>query len=252
MKTYSMGALYAVPGAANPTPIPIAFLRGCKVGVKQAKATFRGNQRDIIDVADKGRDWTIDIENADFRASAFGLVVAGGTTVTGTLGLAPGEAITIAATVTVANGATFSEDGGVLDLTANKFMQRVPTAPATGQYSGPTAAGVYTFAAADIGHAAIVTYTYGQATTGQTTTVNNSPQAASTPFKLRTYNQFAVVGSPGQVRLIGLDFASVHFEDLSLDFKVEDFAAHGLKGFASQDMIGATQRVCSFYSSEIG
>jgi hypothetical protein len=252
MKTYSMGALYALAGVANPTPIPIAFLRGCKVDVKQAKATFRGNMRDIIDVADKARDWTISIDNADFRASAFGMVVAGGVTVTGSLNLAPGEAITIAATVTVANGATFSEDGGVLDLVLNKFMTRVPSAPTTGQYSVNVATGVYTFAAADVGHAAIVTYTYTAATTGQTTTVNNSIQSASTPYKLRVYNPFAVAGSNGVVRLVGLDFASAHFEDLSLDFKVEDFAAHSLKGFASQDMIGATQRVVSYYSSEIG
>jgi hypothetical protein len=51
---------------------------------------------------------------------------------------------------------------------------------------------------------------------------------------------------------VGLDFASVHFEELSLDFKVEDFAARGLKGFASQDMIGVTQRTVTYWSSEIG
>jgi len=252
MKTYTMGALYAVPGVANPTPVPIAFLKGCKVDIKQSKATFRGNMRDIIDVADKARDWTIDIENADFRASAFGLVVAGGTTASGTLGLALGEAAVIATSVTVANGATFSEDGGVLDLTANKWMQRVASAPATGQYSGPTAGGVYTFAAADVGHSAVFTYMYSVAASGQTTTVNNSVQSQSVPYKLRVYNPYGVVGSPGQVRLIGVDFASVHFEDLSFDFKVEDFATHSLKGFASQDMIGATQRVMTYFSSEIG
>lgn len=252
MKTYSMGALYAVPGVANPTPVPVGFLKGCKVDMKQSKATFRGPMRDITDVADKARDWTISIDNADFRASAFGMVVAGGVTATGGLSLAPGEAITLAATVTVANGATFSENGGVLDLVLNKWMQVVPSAPTTGQYSFNAATGVYTFAAADIGHAAMVVYTYGSVTLGQTTTVNNSLQSASTPYKLRVYSPFAVVGSPGQVRLIGLDFASVHFEDLSFDFKVEDFAAHNLKGFASQDMIGTTQRICSFYSSEIG
>jgi hypothetical protein len=54
------------------------------------------------------------------------------------------------------------------------------------------------------------------------------------------------------MRLVGLDFYSVHFEEIGFDFKTEDFAAVDLKGFASQDMIGVTQKVCDFWSSELG
>jgi hypothetical protein len=33
---------------------------------------------------------------------------------------------------------------------------------------------------------------------------------------------------------------------------VEDFGTHGLKGFASQDMIGTSLVTCKYWSSELG
>jgi hypothetical protein len=250
MRTYSMGCLFAIPNVANPTPVPIASLKGCKVGIKQAKKGFRGNQRDIIDVGDAARDWSIEIENADFRGSAMQLVTPGGTRVAGGILPAIGEQQTIAtAAFTVSQSAVFTEDGGVYDLTAGKWLTRVASAPATGQYSGP-AAGVYTCAAADNGHIVLAVYSYTPASpVGETTTINNSIQSQSTPFKLRVYNPWVVNGS---TRLVGLDFPSVHFEEISLDFKVEDFAAKHLKGFASQDMIGTTLTTAKYWSSELG
>src|SRR5882672_1819110 len=160
MRTYSMGCLFAIPNVANPTPVPIASLKTCKVGVKQAKKVFRGNQRDIIDVGDAARDWTIEIENADFRGSAMQLVAPLGVKVAGGILPAIGEQQTIAAAAfTVSQSAVFTEDGGVLDLTAGKFLQRVASAPAVGQYSGPVA-GVYTCNATDNGHVVLATYSY--------------------------------------------------------------------------------------------
>ena len=250
MRAFSMGAIYAVPNAANPTPVPIASLKGCKVNFKQAKKKFLGNQRVALDVGDGEQSITIDIQNADFRASAMQLVAPGASLVTGGLLVATGETGTVPTTpfqITVTNSATWSEDGGVLDLTAGKWLTRVASAPTTGQYS--VAAGVYTCAAADVTHVLSVVYTYSSPTLGNTLTFNNSIQSQSTAFKVRVYTPWTVNGS---VRLKGFDFASVHFEELSIDFKVEDFAMQGLKGFASQDMIGTTSLVWKDYNSEIG
>src|ERR1700737_2427590 len=113
MRTFSMGCIFAIPNMANPTPVPIASLKSCKVTIKQAKKVFRGNQRDIIDVGDGARDWNIDIQNADFRGSAMQLVVPGGTRVAGSILPAIGEQQTLAAgAFTVTNSATFVEGGG--------------------------------------------------------------------------------------------------------------------------------------------
>lgn len=250
MRTYNLGVLYGVPNVSNPTPIPIASLKGCKVGIKQSKKGFRGNQRDLIDVGDGARDWSIEIDSADFRAEALKLVVPGGTTVTGGRLVAIAEGpTTIPGTpfqVTVSQSANWAEDAGVLDLTAGVWMTRGATATGTGVYS--VAAGVYTFNTSDASHVVYISYAYTSASLGRTTTISNSIQSASTPFKLRVYDPYQVRG--GTIRLAGLDFYSVHFEELSLDFKVEDFAAFGLKGVASQDMIGTSLKVCDAYDSE--
>jgi hypothetical protein len=247
MRTASLGMLFAVPNVANPTPVAIASLKGCKVKVKQGKAYFRGNMLDIIDVANKGRDWSIEVDNADFRASAFNLL-AGGTTVAGGNFPAIGEQVTIAATNTATNSATFVDDGGVYDLTAGLWMTRVASAPAAKQYSGP-AAGVYTFAGGDVGHVAYLNYTFSSATLGQTTTISNVLQSQSAAFKLRIYAPYVV---NGQNRCVGVDFQSVHSEEIDFDFKVEDFAAHALKFTATQDMIGSSALVAKLYTSELG
>src|SRR4051812_25502964 len=96
MRTYSMGCIFAIPNVANPTPVPIASLKGCKVGIKQNKVGFRGNQLDIIDVGNKGRDWSVEIDNADFRGSALQLVATGGVKVAGGILPAIAEQQTIA------------------------------------------------------------------------------------------------------------------------------------------------------------
>jgi hypothetical protein len=248
VRTYSMGIIWGLAAGATPTPVPVASLKGCKVGLKQGKASFRGNNLDIIDVGNKGRDWTIDIQTADFRASALTLVATGGVVTTGSVIPVINEPITIAATNTAAQAATFAEDAGVYDFLLNKWMTRVVSGPTTGQYSGPVA-GVYTFAAADSGHLAALYYSFTSATLGQTVTINNALQSQSVPFKVRVYNPY-IVG--GVTRAVGLDFASVHFEEWDGDFKVEDFAAKNLKGFASQDMIGGTQKTAAYYIGELG
>jgi hypothetical protein len=248
MRTASLGMLFAVPNVANPTPVAIASLKGCKVKVKQGKAYFRGNMLDIIDVANKGRDWSVEVDNADFRASAFNLL-AGGTTVAGGNFPAIGEQQTLTAgAATATNAATFVDDGGVYDLTAGLWMTRVASAPAAKQYSGP-AAGVYTTAAGDNGHIVYLNYTYSSATLGQTTTINNVLQSQSVAFKLRIYAPYVV---NGQNRCIGIDFQSVHSEEINFDFNVEDFAAQNLKFTPTQDMIGSSALVAKLYTSELG
>lgn len=99
----------------------------------------------------------------------------GGTNATGQTLHVIGEAASVPTTpfqITAANGATFKEDLGVTNGTTGVPLLRVPSAPATGQYSVVNATGVYTFAAADVGLAVLIDYAY-TAATGNTTTINN-------------------------------------------------------------------------------
>jgi hypothetical protein len=188
MRTFTLGCIFAIPNVANPTPVPVASLKGCKVSVKQSKKGFpreparhHRRRRRRARLVDRDRQ----------RGLPRLCVPPGRGRYGGEGGILPAiaEQQTIAtAAFTVSQSAVFTEDGGVLDLTAGKWMTRVASAPAAKQYSGP-AAGVYTCNAADNGHVVWVTYSYTPASpVGETTTVSNSIQSQAIPYKLRVYN----------------------------------------------------------------
>lgn len=245
MRRYSLGAIYAVPAGTNPTPVPIADLKDATVTFKQAKKKFNGNKRVAYEVADGALDIGIKIKNANFRASALQLVMPQAVTTTGGLDAAFAEPAVIAASVTVSQSALFVEDATVLNLNTGNWMKRVTSAPTTGQYA--VTAGVYTFAAADIGQNVSIAYTYSVAAGAVKTTLSNSIQSQSTAYKLRLYDRFAVNGVP---KLAGHDFYSVHFEGLSIATKTEDFAEQDLDGFATEDMLTFTGKVMDFWSAD--
>lgn len=255
MRSYALGAIYALSSAAIPAVIPVASLKDVAVDFKQAKKKFNGQKKVAIDVGDATLDIAVKIKSADFRSSAFNLILPGATITTGGAQVAPYEQAPIPTTpftVTVSQAATFVEDGGVLDTTAGKWLTRVASAPATGQYA--VTAGVYTFAAADVGHVVQTVYTYlpvGANAIGSTVSYANEFQGPSTPFRLRVYNPWRV-GSNGvaQTRNVGFDFSSVHFEKLTASFKVEDWAENDLEGFASEDLLTFTSQVFKAYIGE--
>ncbi len=74
--------------------------------------------------------------------------------------------------ITVAGAATFLGDLGVTHLGVP--LTRVPSGPATGQYSVNEATGVYTFAAADVGNVLAISYETAAVTTVGTYAVSES------------------------------------------------------------------------------
>ena len=90
-------------------------------------------------------------------------------------------------TVTVTNQATFNEDMGVTYGSGPNVgapLQRVPSGPATGEYSMTD--GVYTFATADATLIVLISYNY-TAMTGQMLTVNNQYMGYGPTFELWFY-----------------------------------------------------------------
>jgi len=236
MRQFALGTVYAVPSGANPTPIPFGLLKSAEANIKQAKVVTRGNKKAPVDVGDGDQDITIKAAYGEFRASALAMVTAGATTATGSKLASIAERWTVPTTpfqVTVAQSATFSEDAGVLDVTAGKWLTRVASAPATGQYS--VAAGVYTFAAADTGHVVGITYGYTSASVGQTTTFMNQVQGPSTGYMTRLYNVFTI---GGVLKPVGFEFPLVHWSSLTLALKTGDWAEMNMEGLASEDATG--------------
>ena len=235
-RQFGMGAIYAVPSGTNPTPVPFAVLKDCTVSWKVTKKVLRGQWKFGIDVGEGPIDVSIKIGHADFRAGTIGMLLAGGTTTANSTTLvATGESWAIPGTpwqVTVSQSATWAEDGGVLDITAGKWLTRVASAPATGQYS--VAAGVYTFAAADTTHNLSIVYSYTSTTQGSKFAMPNLVMGPSVGYLLRVYNVYPTPNS-AVLRPLGWSFPNAHFSDYQVSLKAEDWAEESLTAMAIQD-----------------
>lgn len=97
---------------------------------------------------------------------------------------------------TATNGATYQDDLGVLYAATGLPLSKVATTPTTGEYS-VTAAGVYTFAAADTGAVTgniLVSYRYGGPSTGTTASsiaLSNQLMGYAPAFKAELYIPYA-------------------------------------------------------------
>lgn len=239
MRNFGMGTIYAVPSGATQTPVPIAILKDCTVGFKVAKKFLSGQWKVPIDAGEGQVDITLKIKSADFRAATMAMLLAGTTTTANSTTLAVmGEAWAIPTTpyqVTVAQSATWTEDGGVLDITSGLWKTRVASAPAAGQYS--VAAGVYTFAAADVAHNVSIVYSYTSTTAGSKLVYAAQTMNQSVGYAVRVYDTFNV---GGVVKPIGFSFPNVHFDNLSYALKAEDWVEQDLSGRAIQDSASTT------------
>src|SRR5208337_3216580 len=176
---FGAGALYGLDNS-TPTPTPVKFgtLQDVSVefsadvkelyGANQFPAHIGRGKNKITCKAKLGQ-----IQGAMLNVLYFGLPKN-----TGELLSAQKEAAQIPAaapyTVTVANGAAFAQDLGVVYAAAGAPLTQVPSAPVAGQYS-VGAGGIYTFAAADAGKAILIDYLYTSATTGGAIAISNQP-----------------------------------------------------------------------------
>ena len=238
---FGVGQLALIPSGSNPTPVPIAILMDVSIDISFDLKELRGSYQFPIDVAKGNGKITGKAKHANILGAALQAALSGATSATGQILGVAGEAATIPATpfqVTVTNSATFSADLGVLNLTSGKYMSRVASAPATGQYS--VAAGVYTFAAADTTNNLAISYSY-TATTGKTTSLSNQLMGQSTPYVLHCYNSYVSKG-------IGWKFYAVHVPKLGFGAKAEAYSDVDIDFTAVQD--STSLKVVDFYTYE--
>jgi hypothetical protein len=137
-----------------------------------------------------------------------------------------------------ATQSTWSEDAGVYDYTAQKWMSQVASAPATGQYS--VANGTYTFAAADASHLVGLYYKY-TSTGGHTITLGNPLMGSATMVQLNVFNTYKGKSS-------GYTLWACVFPSLSWDNKVDDYTEWDMEFEAAEDP--TTGKVISLYVAE--
>jgi hypothetical protein len=243
---FGLGQVVAIPSGTNVTPIPLFLITEVSVDFSYKPTSFRGPYQFPIETVLGEGDIKIKAKPGDGRAALIAAVLQGSTVAAGSVRGVQGEAGTIPGTpyqVTVAQSATFSEDLGVLDLTANKWLTRVASAPATGQYA--VTAGVYTFAAADTTHNLSINYSYTSAASGQTITLNNQLVGTTTTFGMRVYNVNTVSGA---TRYHGLFFPRVVMPKLALSWKPSGYRDQSVEAEIMQD--ASSQLVVKPYMQE--
>lgn len=191
---FGAGVLIGTPktdatGAAIATPSPVKFgaLQDVSVDISfDTKMLFGGNQFPLAIGRGKGKIACkaafAQVNGTLWNELVFGQTLNSGITgqVIDTTGAAiPATPFTI--TPTVPGAGTWSADMGVVSATGTA-LQRVASAPATGEYS--VAAGVYTFAAADTGLTVFINFQYtATSTTAKESTVMNVAMGYAPSFQ---------------------------------------------------------------------
>lgn len=119
-------------------------------------------------------------------------------------------------TVTVANGANFVMDLGVIDASTGNPFQQVASGPVAGEYTVNQTTGVYTFAAADAGKAVLIDYLYSSTSTGNTLTITNQLMGVAPTFQMVLCEEF-------EGNTLVLVLYSNTSSKLTFPFKQDDF-----------------------------
>lgn len=220
--SFGSGALIATKaGVANPTPHQFAVLQEASVEFAFNIKELMGNQQFPVAVARGAGKITGKAKFAAFKASALNDLFFDGSTATGESKVAFNEAGTPTTnSLTVANSANFTEDLGVFNRNTGRYMERVASAPAAGQYS--VGAGVYTFAAADSNPPVFVTYRYSSsAQPGRIITITNQLLGVQPSFSVVLTTRFT--HGDGTTREANLRLNSCMSSKFSFATKQEDF-----------------------------
>lgn len=174
---FGAGNFFAVPSTAVPTPIQLGTLQETSIDFAGTNKSLYGQYQFAAAVGRGSVKVTGKAKFARINAAAYNTLFFNQTVATGMTLAALNELGTIpsstAYTITVANGATFSRDLGIVDALTGKPYTRVASAPVAGQYSLDTTTGIYTYASADAGKKVMSSYLYTNASRGYTVVLDN-------------------------------------------------------------------------------
>lgn len=215
---FGSGSVWGINTAANSTPARFGVTQDISLDFTASTKPIFGQNNLPVSVAKASLQTKGKITFGQFNGRVINELFFGGTSAAGQKLTIDSEAGTVPTTpyqITVANGATFADDLGVVGVVSGTPLLRVASAPATGQYSVNTVTGVYTFAAADTTLAMKISYTY-TTTGGNTFTIAQVAMGVANTFKT-----VASLPYNGQKATITLN-ACVSSK-LSIATKLEDF-----------------------------
>lgn len=203
---------------ANATPINFGLVQEVTIDESANIKELFGQYQHPVAIARSTIKTTGKAKVARISGIAFASLFYGVTPVSGQLATSYGEAGVIPTTpyqVTAVQTATFVQDLGVINAATGLPFTKVAATPATGQYS-VSAAGVYTFAAADTTKAVLLSYTYTIPTVGQKFTVSNQLLGTTPTFSCVLYTTF-------QGQQVSVTINNATSSKLAFGTKLEDF-----------------------------
>lgn len=235
--SFGSGTLWGTrTDTANATPVKFGALQNITVEFSATNKQLYGQYQFPLAVARGQGKMTGKAKLGQIQGRLFSDLYFGGTLQTGQVTTANGEAVTAAASVSVANAASFVADLGVVNAATGLPLTKVASGPATGQYSVSTA-GVYAFNAADVtaGLSLLISYTYGVAGSGQKLVMGNALLGVQPVFQVAletTYN------GPSGLKKAVLTLNACVSSKLSLALKNDDFTVPELDFDAFADAAG--------------
>ncbi len=218
---FSSGTLYGIGSDALATPSKFGTLQDVSVEFAATQKQLRGKKLHAEKTSNSEEKITGKAKFGRINPVAFNNLYFGGSLAAGRERFVEDEVGTIPAaagpyTITVANGANFKADLGVIDYATGDALEKVAAAPATGQYMVDTATGEYTFAAADTGKKVLTSYSWYDAATGRTVSVTNQLAGLSPTFMIVLQE----VNEDGEV---GMKLYACTSSKLSLASKLGDY-----------------------------
>jgi hypothetical protein len=239
MFVFGSGVLIGTPSGGS--PINFGLVQEVSLNVATSTKALYGQYNFPVAIGAGTKKMSGKAKMARVSGQALGALFFGIAPSTGSTLTQFGETTAVPAaspyTYTTTNHTTFVADQGVVYASSALPLKQVASAPAAGQYS-VSAAGVYTFAAADAGAAVLISYTYTAATAGASVAVSSALIGPSIAFSANLFAQ-----DPGTGKQFSLLLYNCVAEKLSFGTKVEDFLMPELD---FQCFANAAGQVCQF------
>lgn len=251
MINFGAGKLIAIPtnladgtAIANPTPVVLGTMQDISLDLSTEIKTLYGSKRYPIAVGQGKGKTEIKAKYAEIDGGILGSLFFGKSSTAGIKAAVFDFAATIPTTpfkvtITPPSSGTFVADLGVMFTATGVQLDRVASAPATGQYSLNAATGEYTFASADTGKAVAISYEYSAASGGKVWTMTNETMGYTPSFAMLLQN-----GYDGKNLVCKLNRCVSG--KLALPLKSDDFAIYDFEAQAFADAAGSLGYICLF------
>lgn len=251
MIIFGSGKLIAVPTnladgtpIVTPTPVRLGSMQDVSVDLSVEMKMLYGSKRYPIAVGQGKGKIAVKAKYAEIDSKILGSLFYGKAAAAGIKAAVIDFATAIPAgtpyTITVAppNTGTFGSDMGVFFAATGVQLTRVTSAPAAGQYS-VSAAGVYTFAAADAGKSVGLSYEYTSSGAGEIFAITNDVMGYTPSFTLMLQ-----AGYDGKNLVMKLNRCVS--SKLNLPLKNDDFAQYDFEADAFADAADQVGYICLF------